>query len=105
LQGVSIEIEKRCETVHVEEIQVVLTRAGGDQLGVRLGSTDFDEHTVVCVDGGSAAEGKIFANDIIEEVNEASTKRESVLNSTMHWRPRRAAGSHIRMDVSIQILG
>jgi hypothetical protein len=84
LQGVPIEVTKRCETVHVEEIEVVLTRVGGGQLGLHLGSTHFDEHTVVGVDSESSAEGKVFANDIIEEVNGVSTEGESLLTYNPH---------------------
>eukprot|EP00038_Savillea_parva_P009526 m.184101 g.184101 ORF g.184101 m.184101 type:complete len:491 (+) comp16029_c0_seq1:448-1920(+) len=70
---ISIEIERSFDEMHVEEVVVELTRVGGCSLGLVLGSSHFDEHTVVDVKEGSPAEGKVHPDDIIEEVNGIST--------------------------------
>mmetsp|Transcript_34739 Transcript_34739/g.104705 ORF Transcript_34739/g.104705 Transcript_34739/m.104705 type:complete len:469 (+) Transcript_34739:3-1409(+) len=73
-KALSIEIERSFDTAHVREIHVELLRIGGGGLGVTLGSSHFDEHSVVSVKPKSPADGKVWPNDIIEAVNGVSTE-------------------------------
>lgn len=76
-----MEIERYFDTVRVQEVEVELTQVEGTGLGLVLGSSHFDEHTVVNVVVGSPAEGSVRPNDIIEEVNGVTTEREPAFSS------------------------